>query len=778
MLSWMMTAVAGLAWLPMMPFLPPWPVLSAGALASSLVAFFCRSSGRRSALGLFALFLLCSAWSSAYCQSRLDQWFPASLAGEEVVLAGRVIGPLEKRGGEARPYWRFDFQLLPGQCAQHYCPPGQPRFRLNLYQTPVLEPGGLWRLRLKLRPPSGTRSPGAFDYARWLMANGYSGTGYVREVLRPVSGSAGIAGHYNHGRSSMLDGAADDLSRYRHHAVMRALLFADRRAMDNEHWRVFAATGTSHLMAISGMHIGIVLAWGMLLGRCVSALGHGGRRGLQLIAATGFLAALLYAAMAGFSLPTQRALIMAGVLCLTLALARQQSSWSALCLALLLILLVDPLSVHSAGLYLSFGAVAILLNVAQDRRWQRHPWRLALVAQLSLIIALAPVLTAWGFGLSAVALPVNLLAIPLLALVIMPLLFAALLLSPFPEISHAVFGLADAVLELLMSGLAWSAELSPLWWPQGGELAVLLGLAAAGLMLLPPGLPGRVLCLPLLVLLLFFPSARPALGSALITVLDVGQGLSVLIETAEHRLLYDVGPDFDSGYNSADAVVLPYLRKRGVGALDRLVLSHGDRDHSGSADALLEVVPVNELLSGEVERHRRFAARDCHAETPWQWDGVSFAFLPTGATVSDNPNNRSCVLTLSMDGRQVVIPGDIESLVESRLLASGALQGEVSLLLAAHHGSRSSSSLAWVKTLNPEHVVFTASRFNRYAHPHHAVVQRYARQGSQCWQTGMTGSLQFILSGEGVSMIDPPAKRFFWQHSPVEMCAGEDSPSR
>lgn len=777
MLSWMTTAVIGLAWVPLSPVLPSWPALSAAAAVCGIGGGLSHRPALRSLLGLMMVFTLSSAWSSAYCQWRLAQLFPATLASDELSFNGVLLGPFEQRGTAARPYWRADFQLLAGQCAGDYCPPGQPRFRLNLYQAPQMHPGEVWRLRLKLRPPVGTRSPGAFDYARWLIANGYAGTGYVRAVVARLSESAGTAGQFSRWRSTTLDAAAEQLSDYRQQAVMRALLFADRRGMDNDLWRLFSSTGTSHLMAISGMHIGIVLAWGMLLGRGLSMMGGGGVRSLQLSAVMGLLAALGYAAMAGFSLPTQRALVMAAVLCFTVITARQQASWSAFCVALLLVLFIDPLSVHSAGLYLSFAAVAVLLLLAQDRRWRGRPWHLAVVAQITLILALAPILTAWGFGISPVALPVNLLAIPLLALVIMPLLFAAWLSSPVPVLSHGLFSAADAVLQGLTGGLRWAAELIPLWWPQGGAIAVALGAAMAALLLLPPGIPGRLLCLPLLLLFAAYPATKPAANTAKVVVMDVGQGLSVMVQTAEHTLLYDVGPDFDSGFNSADAVLLPFFRERGIASLDRLILSHGDRDHAGSTAALLAAFSVDEVLSGEAERHRRFEARDCHSQPPWQWDGVRFQFLNTGANADDNANNRSCVLRVSVAGSQLLIPGDIEAQIEARLLPQAESAPPV-LLLAAHHGSRSSSSAAWINAWQPAQVVFTASQFNRYRHPHAAVVKRYEERGAQCWQTGLHGSLEFVLGDAGITGPKPAAKRFFWQQSAKEMCAAVDSPPR
>ncbi len=773
MLSWMTTAAVGLAVPPMLPGIVDWRW-------PAVAAVLCLVPWRSHRLRHLAVLLLAFAYSADYCQHRLEQLPPASQAFADMEFDALVLGPVERRGTAAASYYRFAVQLLPGQCAGDYCPPGAPRFRLNYYGESAPQAGQWLRMRMRVKPPQGSVSAGAFDYGRWLMANGYAGRGYVREILAPLPIAPGRRASFQQWRSALLERGRVALDGYAQQGLMRALLFADRRDITSSQWQRFAATGTSHLMAISGMHIGIVLAWGFALARLWVGLGRGGRYSLLMGPLLALLAAIVYGAMAGFSLPTQRALIMALVLCVALLSHRRIGSWQGWQAALLLVLLRDPMVVHSAGFYLSFAAVAALLLIAMDKPRRRWRWLQAVDVQARLLLVLLPVMALWGFSQSPAALPANVLAIPLLALLIMPLLFVGLLCSfvSLEALSAALFGWVDAILTGLLHYLHWLEGL-PQWQPVLTPEALWALLLVTLLVLLPRGLPGRPLvALLLLVAVLQAPSGPPA-DSMWLTVIDVGQGLSVLVQHRDRALLYDVGPDFDGGYNSADGVVLPLLRRRGVHFLDRLVLSHGDRDHAGSAAALLAALPVGEVLSGDVGRHQRYGARDCHRALPWRWGALSLQFLAHGGANARRSNNRSCVLLLRLGDSAVLLPGDIEADGERRLLANWPVPQPLTLLLAAHHGSRSSSSAAMLAAAMPGDVVFSASRFNRYRHPSEVVVQRYGNLGAQCWQTGRHGSLRFEIDGRGIRRRWQAQRgQFFWQARPQEMCAVADSALR
>ena len=767
MLSWMTFAALGLVAPPFMPEVVDWRLFTSLALLSSLLPLGPWRSR------FLALFLACG-YSAHYCEQRSAQLPPAEWVSKNVVFDALILAPIEERKSKGRRYYRFDIVLASGQCAGDYCPKGRPRFRVNFYDNTPPQPGVWSRLQMRLRPPTGTQSQGAFDYAQWLMANGYAGRGYVKALLplkaeRPV----GAVGHYHRLRNQLLNQAENQLSHLSHQGIIRALLFADRRDVRDVQWQLFARTGTSHLMAISGMHVGIVMAWGFMLARVAGLLfSRGGRRALVIGPLLAFSFALVYSAMAGFTLPTQRALIMAAVLCIGLVLQRHISPWQGWQAALVLVLLRDPLVVHSAGFYLSFGAVAVLLFLVVESSSPRPSWLRLISLQAHVLIVLFPVLAIWGFGSGLAALPANILAIPMLALLIMPTLFIGLLGGSCGPLGAGIFSLANGLIEYLFAYLAFLSEL-PFWQPSFSVLSIIGLLLAAGLLLLPRGVMGRPLAFVFAGIALLQPSAPPPPGHVWISILDVGQGLSVLVQKGRRALVYDTGPDFSGRYNSADAVLVPLLRQRGINELDRLVLSHGDRDHAGAADMLLKAMPAKQVLSGEPERHHRFSAKDCHQAPPWEWGDTKFAFLHYAASVDGKSNNRSCVLLVRQGDHRMLLTGDIERNVEAELARTWPAAAKLNLLLAAHHGSKSSSSPVFLHATQAKQVVFAASRFNAYGHPAASVIERFRRQNSRCWQTGIHGSVHFDMSEKGVQLRGYQAKkRYFWQAEPKDVCAG------
>ncbi|MCV6625933.1 MAG: DNA internalization-related competence protein ComEC/Rec2, partial [Cellvibrionaceae bacterium] len=470
---------------------------------------------------------------------------------------------------------------------------------------------------------------------------------------------------------------------------------------------------------------------------------------------SGLLVAAAYAYLAGFSLPTQRALIMLCLFVLAALLGRPLSLVRALLLAMAAVLLLDPLAFEQLGACLSFFAVAVLAYGFAGRRATGGLWGglfSLLKAQLLLGCFLPVALYALGLANGQLGLPANLLAIPLLSFIILPLLlFAAA--QEFVGLAWLwPWQWADFALLCLLDYCRWLASLVPqqqqaLWWPAWAHSLWLVGglLLAALLLWLPRGLPGRYLALlPLCLALGLKPAAEPGLR---IMLLDVGQGLALVLERQGQVLLYDTGPRFSARFNAGSAIIAPYLRRRGVQRIEQLIISHGDLDHAGGFEALAGQFAIGQLWvePSELGRYRAYKPQSCQRGRQWQWRGVSIRALwpqplePGADKSAYKRNNRSCVLLLQYQGLKLLLTGDIESWAERRIL-SPALAG-VDIMLAPHHGSNSSSHPAWVALTRPRWLLSSAAYRSHYGHPHPKVLARY--QESAALNTASTGALLF-----------------------------------
>lgn len=722
---------------------------------------------------LVACVLAGLAYGTYHGQQLLLRLIPYELEGEDLRVIGRIVSLPDfsaHRGGT----YRFEFvpESWPAQKpAVHDLAAKRLRLsftpaRVTTNQSEALLPaqGQRWAFLLRLKRPRSFANPGGFDYAAWLVGQGIDATGYVREavLLEEDTGPSlrSLRARVVHGLRHTLG----DSPRYSQGAILLALAAGDRSYLSDRHWDQFRLSGTSHLMAISGLHIGIAAGLGWMLGRIVfSLLARRPLAWLPPVLALVFAGA--YAWIAGFSLPTQRAFVMVGVGVIALALSRHIGRWHAWSAALLLVLALNPMATLQAGFWLSFAAVGVLLAVVERERG----WRSLLVAQWVLLLGLTPFSLALFQQATLLAFPVNLVAVPLFSIVIVPLVLLALVLEVTAGVLAApVWFLANTVLAAFMNVLDWLAVhsqfLSLDYHPSSAELFALVVLAL--LMSLPRAVPARYLGLLCLLPVLAGDRALLPAGEYSVKVLDVGQGLSVLVQTRHHSLVYDVGPRFSESFDMVGAAVLPVLRHSGIDYLDRVILSHGDNDHAGAWPRLLDSVAVGDMLAGADLAD----ARPCRAGQRWRWDGVDFAILSPdhhGGGDRDGSNNRSCVLYIESGMGRALLPGDIEADVEHRILP--ALPQGLALLVAPHHGSKTSSSRPFVSWLKPELVVFSAGYKHHYGHPAPDVQSRYRRQGAVLASTADSGMISVVLGREGLKAVQHfrDQHRFYW-NTPVE----------
>lgn len=687
-------------------------------------------------------------WALLHAHWGLSSELSADLEGEDLLVEGRIASLPEPRQRAVRFVFEIDSLRHAGAAR-----PAPRRVRLSWYQpSPPLVVGERWRLRIRLKRPHGYQNPAGFDYEAWLLRQGIRATGYVRqaEENRRLAAAPASVERWRQQLSEQMEASLPEQPM---RGVLAALVIGERSGIDPAQWQVLNRTGTSHLVAISGLHIGLVAGLVFFLARWIWArsasltLRLPAQRAAAVVAAS---AALGYAAMAGFSLPTQRALMMVAVVMAAIFWQRTARAARSLSLALIAVLLLEPLGVLAPGFWLSFGAVAIILYAMGGRlsrgtwasQWGRVQWVIA--------VGLFPALIVFFQQASLVAPLANLLAVPVVSfLVVPPVLLGAVALIPFPAVGTLVLGLAGQIMGWLWQALAWFSELPVATWTGTASAAALAAAALGAVVLLAPrGLAGRwvgaVLCLPLLLA----DPPRPAAGEAWFTLLDVGQGLAATIRTREHVLVYDTGPRYGEHFDTGAAVVAPFLRAQGVRALDRLVISHGDNDHRGGTASLLEAIPARDVLSADPAR-LPVPARPCTAGEQWVWDGVSFSLLhPPQGLAGETGNDRSCVLRVEAGGDVLLLTGDIERAAEGRLLSTGAsLAADV--LVAPHHGSLTSSGEEFVRAVDPGYVLFPVGYRNRWGFPRPPVVERYRERGAVLLDTARHGAIGFRLGAGG-----------------------------
>jgi len=698
----------------------------------------------------FLFVVLGGLWAQMQACDRLCHPFPEDLARQDIRVEGRVASLPEERAGGTRFQFRIDRAWHGDQVLDF-----RGLARLSWHGAPPLRAGEGRTLKVRLKPPHGFANPGGFDYERWLFQEGIVATGYVRPGT--AAEEAGVldvgAGPYaiDRWRQALGERLEPHLEGSPAAGLVLALVLGDRSGLTPGQWEVLTRTGVNHLVAISGLHVGLVAASFFFLVRW--AWSRLPRLALWLAAPrAGVLgalaAALVYSALAGFAVSTQRALVMLAVVLGALFWARTPRWGTGLVFALAGVLMLDPAAALSYGFWLSFGAVAALLyglghRLASDgvwRRWGQAQWVVAL-GLLPLLLLL--------FGRASVVSPlVNLAAVPLFSLVLLPLVLVSALLALLTGVG-APLAWTAALLAWLLEGLttisAWpwaSAAISarPTWvW--------VAAFGGAFLLLSPRGLPGRWLGLPLLLPLWLSRPAAPAPGEAWFELLDVGQGLSAVVRTAHHVLVYDTGPAFPSGFNTGQAVVGPFLREQGVARIHTLILSHGDQDHVGGFAGLSAALPIDRILAGEPESLTDPKAEPCLAGQGWTWDGVDFMMLhPWEAGLEGNDS--SCVLRVATGGASLLLPGDMGRGRERQLVGRGPLAS--TLLVAGHHGSNTSTSREFLAAVAPRWVLYSSGFANRFGFPALKVRERVAASGAGELNTSDTGAIGFVLSAEGL----------------------------
>lgn len=709
--------------------------------------------------------LLGYAWAALVAYHALAPRLSADDEGRDLAIVGIV---------DSLPY-RFEQGLRFNLQVERTETPGvtvPPRIALSWYADrrgeaklpAALMPGERWRLTVRLQRPHGNANPGGFDYEAWLLEQGLRATGYVRaddgnarlDAFVPRFGTL-----VERGRALLRERILRALEGRQYAGVIVALVIGDQRGIDQSDWQVFNRTGIGHLISISGLHITMIAGLAAL---AVSSLWRRSfftgaqlplRVPAQKVAAlSGALVALLYVLLAGFGVPAQRTLYMLTVVALALWTGRLSSVTHVLCAALGVVLLLDPWAVLWPGFWLSFGAVAVILfgghgRIAAHETGLRKQLALAGRTQWSVSLGLVP-LTMLLFGQVSLVSPLaNAVAIPLVSFVVTPLaLLGSLLPAPLSGCllvtAHAaVAGLAFVLGQLsALPAAVWRAPAPQPW-------VFLLALGGTLWMLMPRGWPhrwaGAAAWLPLLLQL----PEHPAPGRFRVVAFDVGQGMALLVETAGHRLLYDTGPGYAPGADAGSRVLLPYLRMRGIGALDGVVVSHGDLDHTGGALAVLGEQRVGWVASSLEDGHAivRAARRHlrCTAGQQWEWDGVRFEMLHPPASIYADPkpkaNARSCTLRITNGRTAILLAGDIEAAQEAALVSANAPKLRADVLLAPHHGSGTSSTAAFLAAVRPGVGVFQVGWRNRYKHPKKEVFERYGQLGIERLRTDEQGAV-------------------------------------
>lgn len=796
--------VLGVVCLQQQASLLQWQYLASLLAVASLIFLICLKCSK-SYLSLALRFagagVVGFVWASGFAHAYLSQELPAEWEGRDVT----VIGTVDSLPHQFPQGVRFNFAVQQVLAEDGKLPVLPDKLSLAWYSSfgsqelgPIgdVQPGERWQLTVRLKRPHGNANNYSFDYEVWLLEQNLRATGAVRQDAgRPFKNQRLDSFVWSFGnvversRAWLRQRIAAALPDKPYAGVLVALVVGDQREVSQSDWKIFNRTGIGHLISISGLHITMIagLFAGLVYGLWRRSFFTNAQLPLVLpaqkaAAIAGALMAFVYVSLAGFGVPAQRTLYMLTVIAAALWLGRLTSVSHVLCLALGIVVVLDPWAVLWPGFWLSFGAVGIILfagvgRVQQARKenlrgkW-RAAWDAASHTQYVVTLGLVP-LTLLLFGQISLISPLaNAIAIPLVSFVVTPLALAGSLApAPFAgwllQVAHACVALLASCLESLsrLSYAVWSAPIPATWMFAVAMLGTLWLLA-------PRGWPARWLGLICWLPLLCNQPVHPREGEMTVTAFDVGQGMAILVETAQHRLLYDTGPFYSPESDGGNRVILPYLDARGISRLDAVVISHNDNDHSGGALSIfqhLKVAWVSSSLAADspivaaAPNHRR-----CQAGQAWDWDGIRFEILQPTETSYDStkwkPNARSCLLKITQGRHSILLPGDIEAPQEQALLLSAPDKLQATVLLAPHHGSGTSSTAAFLQAVQPELALFQVGYRNRFHHPKPQIFARYADFGIKRLRTDESGAIT-LQFGAGLEVSEYRSEHArYWYH--------------
>lgn len=715
--------------------------------------------------GIFFLFLIAFAmrcWPSARLPAALmlgavfaalvgdydlSRRLPTNLSGQTGEITAMITGLPERKNKD----WHFEAEVL---SSRDFPMLRSEKVKLAWYRSDAkLQSGDLWRFQVKLRVPNGVQNPGGFDGEKQALQKRWMAQGYVKNDAKNRK-AAELTHSVDKIRESLSASMARELGSVNARFV-QSLAIGDTRQLTDDDWETLRRTGVTHLIAISGFHVGIVslsASWGMFaLYRLLPMLGLFMARPLGM-AVTSILAAWFYTLLAGFAVPTVRTALMISVFMACRLLFRHVSVIQTVALSLVTVVVLDTMTLLSPGFWLSFAGV-ILLIVFMPRTTRQGMLLPFFRAQWICTLGLLP-LTAAFFGQNTVIGPaVNMLAIPWISLIVVPLALLGCLFIGVPVIGGMFWQVSAYLMELLFSCLQWAGKFTWafVFLPEPTYAVTLLAMLGVGVLLLPNRIQGKWLGW-LLVLPMIWPMPDVSQnGRFNIAMVDVGQGLSVLIRTKNHNLLYDAGAGKPGGFSRGESVVLPALHAKGVGDLDVAVISHGDDDHSGGFAAVRKHFPIDSIQASEAALIGEY--RRCKAGDSWVWDDVHFEYLWPETELEDSDNDRSCVLQITAGVHRVLLTGDISSKVEAKLIENYGAGLKSDILLAPHHGSKSSSSSAFIDQVAPDIVLVSSGFQNRFKHPHGDVISRYLTRGALLVNSADSGWSELTVASDGWSWV-------------------------
>ncbi|MGL6000839.1 MAG: DNA internalization-related competence protein ComEC/Rec2 [Plesiomonas sp.] len=632
--------------------------------------------------------------------------------------------------------------------------------RLSWKNAPPLLAGEQWQFTAKLYPVSAQINQGGFDAQRWMISNHIQATGIIK-TGHQLAGEPSL-------RQRLMTHSIKQMQRLPNADVLVALAFGERALISDTRWQIFQYSGIAHLMAISGLHVMFAGLCGFMLMRVAQYLLPAQRIKPAIPLLAMGLAAIVYVWIAGWALPAERTL-----LAMLLVMLARYGQWQLRPVTLLLcvmamLLLLDPLTVLSDSFWLSCLAVTVLMIlghffplpvVLRRRIWLRIPAEWVHV-QIGLTLLLAPVQLAMFHGIPLHSFWANLIAIPLVTFVTVPLILAALLLAGFPALASVFWALADDTITLL-----WQV-VTPLatqwhWLPQWSiTLSIILFIVLFLWRLhLYRAMPVfSLMLLGVIAAPLFIPSPRWR-----VDMLDIGQGLAVVLSRNGHAIVYDTGSSWQ-GSSMAKSQILPFLHWQGW-ALDGVILSHQDNDHAGGLDDLLRAFPrawvrssgtiyaaepnskSNKHHLGDASQHLSqtsaapvIRSGSCHRGNRWTWQQLGIEAVWPLTQVEKAGNADSCTLLVTDGTFRLLLTGDIEKAGEQALLNLGDnLQADI--MTIPHHGSQTSSTSTFLQAVNPDYALVSAGRFNQWHHPRANIIARYRQQQISVLDTIASGQI-------------------------------------